>query len=238
MVVAVAIIHFLRPHLFPALFTSVARPFWRTELAIKLGSLTSPEGLLQENELLKRQLSDEALRLATVRAVEMENAELKALLGRASTTPYVLSAVLKRPPVSPYDELVIDAGADHNFNLNDNVYAPGNVLIGRISEVLGQTSKVALFSSPGEKYEVLIGTSHAPATALGRGGGQYEADLPRDVKVSKGDFVIAPSRGDKPFGTVISVATDPAEPFEKILFAPPVNEYELRWVLVDNSTAL
>lgn len=227
------VIRLLLPHLFPALFAAVARPFWRVETALGLGALKSPAELLSENERLKRELAADAVRLKTVRAVEAENAELKALLGRASTTPFVAAVVLKKPPLSPYDELVIDAGADHDFAVDDRVYAPGDVLIGRISEVLGQTSKVHLFSSPGSKYDVEIGALRAPAAAVGKGGGQYEAELPRDVKIQEGDFVIAPSLNDKPFGVVVSVSTDPTQPFEKVLFAPPVNLYRLHWVLVD-----
>jgi cell shape-determining protein MreC len=230
---AVLVIYMFVPHFFPSLFTSMVRPFWRTELSIELGSLQSLESLLQENQYLKRQIADADARLQTIAATEAENQELKAILGRASTTPYILAAVLSHPPISVYDELVIDAGSDLGFTAGDTVYAPGNVPIGTISDVLGQTSKVTLFSSPGQKYQVQIGAAHAPATAVGRGGGQYEADIPRDAKVSAGDFVLAPSLNAKPFGVVVTVLADPAQPFETVLFAPPVNIYATRWVLVD-----
>ena len=114
----------------------------------------------------------------------------------------------------------------------DKVYASESVLIGSISEVLGSTSRVKLYSSPGESYQVLVGSSSVVATALGRGGGQYSAELPRVVVVSEGDFVIAPSLFDKPFGIVSGVISDPAQPFITVLFAPPVNVFQERWVLV------
>ncbi|MEK9177500.1 MAG: rod shape-determining protein MreC, partial [Patescibacteria group bacterium] len=113
-------------------------------------------------------------------------------------------------------------------------YAPGDVLIGAISDVLPETSKVSLFSSSGNILYVLIGPSNAPATAVGRGGGQYTAQLPRAVKISAGDFVIVPSIDDKPFGIVSAVESDSAQSFEIILFASPVNIYQLRWVLVEH----
>ncbi len=189
--------------------------------------------MLRENESLKQQLAEAQARLGSIQSVETENSELKGLLGRASSTPYILGAVLKRPPLSPYDELVIDLGADHGLSTSSIVYAPGNVRIGRVSQVLGQTSKVTLFSSPGEKYEVQIGAAHTPATAVGRGGGQYQAQLSHDVKVVEGDFVTAPSLNDGTFGVVTGVASSAAEPFETVIFAPSVNIYQLRWVLVD-----
>jgi cell shape-determining protein MreC len=228
-----AAIQIFRPSFFPALATSFARPFWRAGLSLEMGSLKTPEALLEENQFLQRELDDANARLQTIGSIEAENGDLKSLMGRASTTSYILAAVLERPPLSSYDELIIDAGADNGFSVGNNVYATGDVLIGRISQVLGQTSKVRLLSSPGETYSVFVGQNNSPATAVGRGGGQYEAELPRDIKIAEGDFVIAPSLNDKPFGVVSSVLTDPAQPFEKILFAPPVNIYGLRWVLVD-----
>ena len=224
---------FFRPSFFPAVMTTLVRPFWRAQLALQLGSMRTPEGLLAENQYLQRELDDAKVRLDTIKSVETEHLELKSLMGRASTTPYILAAVLKHPPSAAYDELIIDAGNDAGFSVGNNVYAVGDVPIGRISQVLGQTSTVHLFSSPRETYSVLIGPSHSSATAVGRGGGQYSAELPRDIKVSQGDFVTIPSLNAKPFGVVTSVLADPAQTFQTILFAPPVNLFELRWVLVD-----
>jgi cell shape-determining protein MreC len=228
----------LVPHFIPAVAASIFSPFWRTEFSVNSGSLRTPSMLLAENEDLKRQLADDQIRVATIQDIENQNADLKALMGRASSTPRTLAAVLRRPPASGYDELVIDIGSDANVSTTSLVYAVGNVLIGRVSDALGQTSKVTLFSSPGQKYDVLIGTNNSPATAVGRGGGQYQAEVSRDVKVAEGDMVVAPSLNDHAFGIVTSVISDPAQPFKTILFAPPVNVYQLRWVLVDTGNVV
>ncbi|MBU6231084.1 MAG: rod shape-determining protein MreC [Patescibacteria group bacterium] len=232
-VAIVAAVQLLRPMLFPSLFTTIARPFWRVQLAIQLGSMRSPEALMQENAYLTQQLDAANVRLQSVQSLESQNEELKALLGRASSTPYTLAAVLEHPAVSAYDELIIDIGSDYGLQDGDPVYASGDALIGKVSEVLGDTAKVLLYSSPGQSYEVMIGKAHSSAEAIGRGGGQYEAQLPRDVSVSAGDPVNAPGLSAAPFGIVSAVVSDPAQPFEKVLFAPPVNIYQLRWVLVD-----
>lgn len=233
------------PHIFSAFFTTVARPFWRVEFSLESGSLRSPEQLLTENEDLRNQLSEAKLAAITSDALVFENTELKALMGRddiststmsstrgGSSRIGILAAVLRRPPLSLYDELVIDIGADRDISTSSLVYATGNVLIGRVVDVLRHTSKVQLFSSPGEKYEVMIGSTHIPATAIGRGGGQYEAQVSRGSGVSVGDFVSDPSLVDRPFGVVTAVVSDPAQPFEKVVFAPPINIFQLRWVLV------
>jgi len=148
----------------------------------------------------------------------------------------ILAAVLVRPPQAAYDELLIDIGADHGITPGSRVYAPGNILIGSTTDIFGQTSKVELFSSSGNTYSVLIGPSRIPATAVGRGGGQYQAEVPQASKINQGDTVSDSSISDAPFGIVSSVLANPADPFETVLFAPPVNIYQLRWVLVATST--
>ena len=231
-------IEWFAPYFFPGLFSSIARPFWRAEFSIDSGSLKSPAALLSENESLRRQLTDATVRLATYQDLQNQNDELKTLMGRASSTPRVLAAILVRPPLAPYDEFIIDAGGDKHFSTTSIAYAPGNVPIGRVVEVLGQTSTVSLFSSPGLRYDVLVGSTHIPATAVGQGGGQYSAQLPQAAKVSEGDMVIAAgaaasvSASAAPLGIVTAVLRDPSAPFETVLFAPPINIYQLRWVLV------
>ncbi len=244
LVLICGLIYYVWPNFIPGTLTAFARPFWRFEFASKGGAFRSQIILMNEIEELKRQLSEAEVRLASISMLEAENLELKNLLGRsinnATSTKESflksdkkLAAVLERPPFIAYDELIIDQGLDAGFAVGNKVYAPGNVLIGKIEAVFNKTSKVILFSSPQKQYQVLIGHSRVPATAFGRGGGQYEAQVTRDVKISEGDFVDAVSISDKPFGIVSAIISDPTQPFETVIFAPPVNIYELRWVLVE-----
>lgn len=218
--------------------------------------MDSPGSLLAQNESLKLQLAALNAQRQSEQATMDENSELLSLLGRsdavststaqgASSTALsymkpisgrILAAVLIRPPAIDYDELIIDVGADRGIALGAKIYAPGGVLIGTTTDVFSQTSKVELFSSPGETYPVLIGSGLIPATAVGRGGGQYEAEVPQAAKVDQGDTVSDSSISDAPFGIVASVLANAADPFETVIFAPPVNIYQLRWVLVATST--
>ncbi len=253
----------LVPHFLPSLFSSIARPFWRMEFSIASGSLDSPEALLAQNEDLKRQMAALMVDQQSAQAVDAENSQLLSLLGRPSAMSNMasssdpsasstatsfaypkpvpgrtLAAVLVRPPFSPFDEIIIDIGSDQGIIPGAKIYAPGNVLIGTTTDVFSQTAKVRLLSSPGETYPVLIGSGSIPAVAVGRGGGQYSAQVPQASKVARGDAVSDSSLSDAPFGIVSEVFTDPAEPFETVLFAPPVNVYQLRWVLADTSSTI
>lgn len=203
---------------------------------ISMGSLSSRAELLAENERLNRELATANIRLESVQAIELENSDLRTILGKVSTSTgdrYILGAVLKRPPAAPFDELIIDLGSRDGAKIGALVYAPGPVIIGRVEDVLLRTSKVILFSSPKEKHEVFIGQGRASATAIGRGGGQYYAELPRDVVVSEGDAVISSDLSNRLFGKVSSIENDAAQPFETIYFGPPVNVFEIKWVLLD-----
>ena len=275
LVAVVVVIQLIVPHFLPAIFTTIARPFWRMEFSINAGSLRSPDYLLNQNEALKRQVAELSVRLQTSSSVMSENDELKALLRRPatptaaiistssslstlnfqpstsslstfnfslSTSSYTLAAVLRRPPIAPYDELVIDLGDSNGLSVGNLVYGEGNVLLGRVSDTLGQTSKVLLFSSPGMTYDVMITDANThkniPAVAHGLGGGQFSVQVPRDVVSNVGDIVIVPSINNKTIGIVGGVITDPAQPFESILFTSLVNIYDLKWVMVDIKPAV
>ena len=251
-VVVVILIQLISPRFFSGIITAIARPFWRIEFDIQGGELLSAESLLNEKESLSRHIDELNIRLDSVHALETENAELRALLGRddtvinSSSTPHqknsthvsspgILAAVLRRPPVSGYDQMIVDIGRDYKVSTSSLVYVQGGVLIGHVIEVFGSTSKIRLYTSPGESLSVLVGPRHIAATAVGRGGGHYEVQVSRDANVVEGDEIRDDSYNNLPLGTVSSVLLDPTQPFKKLLFAPPVNVYQLRWVLVKNN---
>lgn len=245
-VVILGIIQLAAPHFFAGLFTAIARPFWRAEFAIQSGQLLPVEVLVDEKERLLRQIADLEARIYATTALEAENQELKTLLGRgdetasssvrsssmAGSAPGIVAAVLRRPPFSGYDYFIVDVGREHGVSTSSLVYISGNILAGRVVDVQRDTSKVHLFSSSGETFPILIGRTHIAATATGRGGGQYEAQVSRDTAVTEGDFVLGSSYADRPMGLVSTILVDPTQPFKTVLFAPPVNLYQTRWVLV------
>jgi cell shape-determining protein MreC len=152
-------------------------------------------------------------------------------------SPYILAAVLKRPPLALYDELILDIGENQGVAVDNLVYAPGNIIVGRISEVLSETSKAVLLSSPGATYDVLIGGSKSPAVSKGQGGGLMSAQVPRDSVAAVGDIVSVPSIDNKVIGQVIAINKDSTQPFETILFTSLSNIYDMRWALVDTKAA-
>lgn len=227
------------PYFWSGLFTSMAAPFWRAGLTLENGDLRSPSALSAENELLKLKLADLELTLAssTTELLIEQNNNLLSLLGRATTTRslFTAAAVLSRPPATPYDEMIIDLGRAEGVSTSTKVYAPGKVLIGQVSEVWNHVARVGLFSSPGRSFNILVGPNQVPATAIGEGGGEYRAQVPHGASLVPGDIAIEPAMHDRAFGTVVSVNTNSANPFDDVLLAPPVNIDQLRFVLLDIS---
>jgi len=229
-----ALIQIFLPHLLSAIFTTIASPFWKVGFSIESGSLLSREDLLRKNEELKIKLEEALARIDSVSYLESENQELRRILDSTSaSSSYTLSAVIKKPPFVPYDEYIIDIGKNKGLSTTSVIYSIGDVPIGKVEEVLSDLSRVVLFSSFGQKQEVLIGEQNIPSVAIGKGGGQYEVELPKGLNIKEGDFVLSATYKGRPMGKVVSIDSDNALPFQKVYFSVPVNIYQLRWVLVD-----
>jgi cell shape-determining protein MreC len=211
-------LHFIFPVFLGNLFITVARPFW------SFGNIEKPstDELSQLQNVVNTQL-------------QKENIELKEMLGRKDPKNIVVAYILKKPPFTAYDSFILDIGSRGNIKIGNKVYSSTGMLIGEIDEVSNSTSKVKLYSSYGEKYEVLVGDKNIQVTATGRGGGSFETVVPRDTKVKEGDTVIIPDISNAVFGVVGKIIADPARAFSTIIFSQPINIYEQKWVTVSTS---
>jgi cell shape-determining protein MreC len=224
-VVLLAILYAFLPNVLPSLFLSVVNPLWKADLDARNGTLVREELERVFNELRDTSLKNDALFI--------ENEALKAGLERVHVEKPVLGTIIKKPPYSAYDSYILDVGANEGIKEGQRVSTLSGIPIGEIAEVIGGISRVKLYSSFGEKFDVLIGPLNIEATAIGKGGGYFEVSLPRDTKIKKGDTVHIPTLTDSFVGTVDGLASEPSEPFAKLLFHQPVNIYEQRWVIID-----
>ncbi len=191
----------------------------------------SKSSLMAENENYRNQYNEMNTKVVNYNAVLDENLKLKEILGRKNEkVNMVLANILAKPNQSPYDTLIIDIGSNENLVVGDLVFAYGNVPFGHIKEVYGSSSKVVLFTNKGEETEVTISGKDIFMTVIGRGGGNFEMNLIKDLDIVIGTEVVL--RGLTPYvvGTVVSILTDPRETFDKVLLSSPVNIQELRFV--------
>ncbi len=205
---------------------------------------SSKNSLYNENLNLKARIDRDTADRANYDSVIKENADLKEILGRKNEgTPLIIAAILEKPNQSPYDTIVIDIGSDSGLMVGKNVFALGSIPIGRVAEVYPRMSKVILFTNSGEKTEVIISSKPAStdvsqggnvfAELIGRGGGNFEMVLPRDMILLKDDQVVLPGITPYVVGIVKTIISDEREAFQKALLVAPVNIQSLKFVEVE-----
>ncbi len=231
-------IHFFFPLFYPSLFYPIASLAWKTEKSLTgwfadtIGLVRSKYSLERENQRLRGEIISNEVSLLLLAGAKRENDELKAILGRRPEGDIILASVLVRPPVSPYDTLVIDAGSNDGVEVGDLVFADGDVLVGEIAEVYRRQSKVALFSTPGKKINVSLGEAGVRTEAVGRGGGNFSASVPSDAEIKESDTVIFSDMKLHTLGVIEKITIDSAGSFSIVLWKIPVNINEIRFVEV------
>lgn len=215
----------------------VLRPFWSIENSVseKFRNLgvyfSSKKSLEREIEDLKAQAELDRVRMDSVVTVLDENEKLKEILGRKNENlNFTLAAILGKPDQSLYDTLVIDLGGADGVKVGDMIYALGNVPLGKVEMVYDHSAKVVLFSNSDQKTQVFVkGTS---LELVGRGGGNFEMILPRDVVMEKGEQAVLPGITTHVVAVVETAISDPRDSFQKVLFTSPVNVDEIKYVEV------
>ncbi|MBU0749966.1 hypothetical protein KKH15_00420 [Patescibacteria group bacterium] len=213
----------------PDVLTAIATPFWQTgdqfsksAAAVTLPFQNTSEIIAERDQLL---IENETLR--------NQNAVLTAQVGDKGALGNGLSAgVLARPPVSPYDSLVLGLGGTDGVRVDAMIYAPGGIPIGVIENVTSNTSRAILFTAPGRVTEGWVGDTRIPVSLVGKGAGAFEASLPREAGATVGAVVYAPGPGALPVGTVLSIDADPSSPRSTLHIKPMVNIFSVTWVTV------
>jgi cell shape-determining protein MreC len=222
----------------------------------KFGSVgsyfASKNSLFEQNKKLLEQLKEEDARMANYDSVVADDTSLKEILGRKDAkATMILAVILAKPNQSPYDTLLIDAGSAQGIKAGGAVFAFGDIPIGRVGDVYPSSSKVILFSSPGETTQVAISSSSASpadssggstapvsggnifADIVGRGGGNFEMVMPKDFTLEPGRQVVLPGINSHVLAIVQKIISDPRNPFTKALLSSPVNVEQLKFVEVE-----
>lgn len=181
---------------------------------------------------------------AQLSALELENAELRQLVGHRmesgdaanAAADEVVASVLMRPPQIPFDSLVIRAGTEDGIMAGDQVYAFSSFPIGEIASVSRRTSIVRLFSTSGNKIEVQIGSTTTAVVAEGKGGGNFFLKLPKVTEIEKGDIVMRAYLPPEAFSTIESVDSTDGEAYTYAYFKLPVNIHAIVYVIVKKNS--
>jgi cell shape-determining protein MreC len=227
---------------FPDTLASLLAPLWRVgeQATASVGSVetffTSKEILARERD----QLANENKGLQNENRILVARAQdLTALLGtRTEADDDILASVLARPPISPYDVLVIDRGTEHSVRSGALVFGNGGVPLGTIAATTERTARVLLYSAPGRETSAWVGTTRIPITLKGEGSGAFSALIPRDAAVLTGDEIYVSGSGALPVGVVSWVRIDPSATKAVVHIHPLVNPFSITWVTISSHESL
>ncbi len=223
----------------------VFTPIWNGQNFISKGLNSlylffhTKDSLVKENQALKEKINSDLILLSSSQTLADSQEYLLKSLGRRASKSGLVASVLVHPPETPYDVLVIDVGTDDGVSVGQGVSlsADSTVMIngpkiGTISEVFKKNSKVKLYSANGEKTNAVLERNAVPVVLLGRGGGNFEFSLQREVAVSVGDKILSADIGRSLIGVVKDVEGSATDSFKKVLVVSVVNIYTTDFVTV------
>ncbi len=161
-----------------------------------------------------------------------ENEALKAEFGRLPAAKGTLARVLTAPNRSFYDTMIIDAGSAAGIAMGQIAYAFESIAIGTVASVEENRATVQLFSAPNRETAGTAEGSDVSITLIGRGAGEYEVRMPRDLHFEIGETVSLQSVHMAMLARIEKIATDPRDPFQRLLAKAPVNLAALKFVVV------
>ncbi len=147
----------------------------------------------------------------------------------------VVADVLARPPESPYDIFVVDAGISSGISIGDGVLAYGGIPIGSISSVSSHSARVTLFSSPMATTTAWVGVKRVPIILKGIGAGAFIAHISRGVDIAIGNAVFVSGKGIRPIGIVKRIDAVSAAVTETLRIRPVVNLFSITSVEIIHS---
>ena len=236
-VIGIAALFFVIKMVFPSVIVALAEPLWKggATLEAAVGNATAGVGnsetLANENTQLAAQVASLQNQNAVLTA---RSQDLTKLLGGSTTSGTtaqgIAAGVLARPPLSPYDTLVVGMGAKDGVVVGAVVTASGGIPIGTVQSTTAHTATVALLSMADHTTDAWVGENRIPLTLSGMGAGAFTATLPKAAAVNVGDNVYVPGPGAIPVGTISQVETDPSSPSVTLSIQPFVNIFSTTWV--------
>lgn len=216
----------------------VAGPVWQGRAAVAGGFqdlvayFKSKSDLESENAALRQQVASYDSLVLSCRAVVSSREALTEAFGRTASSSGIAVGVLVHPPETVYDMLTVDAGSAEGVHIGDHARLPEGGLIGSVTAIFDHVAKITLYSSSAEETTAVLERNSVPVTLIGRGGGSFEVDLPREVAVEVGDKIISPELGGDLVGVVRDVSSVPTDSFKHILVEGVVNVYSVRYLLI------
>lgn len=189
--------------------------------------------LLKENASLKQSLAEQQAEHAELMTLRADYAALQEQVHYYEPgTSFRSARVIAKPSQSLLNSMILDQGSEEGIRVGHVVVAQKNLGIGKVVQVTPHTSTVELFAGPEFNGDVNLARQSLTVPAHGKGGGNFELEIPREIEVTDGDVLTFPDRPHIVIGVIKSVQFDPRDPFQTVLARAPINVQTLRFVQV------
>ncbi|MFH0872808.1 MAG: rod shape-determining protein MreC [bacterium] len=193
----------------------------------------------RQNLSLKEEVSRLKQEEMLLSEAKRENERLHRLLQMRDNVavPTVAAMVIGKDPSNWFRSILIDKGAREGVSRDSAVLCPQG-LVGRVIEVMEQTSRVQLITDPNCAVGALIQRTRVGGVVVGEVGPYCRLKfLPRDAEVSVGDLVLTSGLGGLtpkgiPIGLVTAVQKKENALFQEAHLAPKVDLFRIEEVLV------
>jgi len=142
---------------------------------------------------------------------------------------YTGASVIARPPLSPYDTLLIDTGSDSEAEVGSPVWWPPGVYLGKVREVRTRSALVTLVSAPNQRHSGRV--DNTTIKTVGRGGGKIQAVVPEQLSVSTSSQVVSDRYG-LVYGSVEALQPGSLSSQKRLLIQPVVPASVIEYVYV------
>lgn len=228
---------------FYSISSSIQKTLWRAGGAVSdfFETISETKNLKKENEELALKIQALLSENIQLKELRKENEILREALGVGLEKDFrLVFAEIIGKDISQ-DSLLIDKGSKDGIYKNSPVITQQKTLIGKISEVYENFSKVMLISDKESSFDAKISDGEIYGIVKGKGNLELFLDLiPKDKEIKEGDFIITtPLGGVFPggllAGEIKKVKKSDVEPFQQaeIKSAVDVREVESLFVITE-----
>lgn len=220
----------------------VTKTFWKVgdSSSSFLAGFFNAKNLQQENEKLFNSHFALLEEISSIKIAINENKALYQALGIEAETDFNLLPAQTVLKTTSRDIIFINQGKNNGVKKGMPVITNSNVLLGRVSDVLNDFSRVNLITNNDFVFDVAIQSKEGSSLGVltGQGNKQFVLDLiPKEDKVLKGDTVVTTALGGNfPQGILVGeikeIKKTDAEPFQKGTVSPYFKKSDLSWVFV------
>lgn len=202
-------------------------------ISMTVNAGTPKKTLLHRQNILEQKVSSLEQQLLGLQLLEDENKSLREILSYpVITQTNVTARVISKPSQSLYDRIIIDRGQNDGITIGDMIIAGENILIAKIDSVSENNAQALLLSGNFFTGDAVVTRLGITVPIIGKGSGNFELHVPRDLDVRDGDVLTLPGFPQYIIGVIKSVEFDDRDPYQTVLVRTPMNVQELKFVRV------